>query len=59
MRIATVDIPGREETKRRFDKEKSVFKHWIKDTPESLGEAARFDFARWKVPNFCKDPADL
>lgn len=58
MRVKKVYLPGREEIIRRFDKEKSVFKNWFQDTPESLEEAANNDMKFWKVQNFCKDPED-
>ena len=42
-----------------FDKDKSVFKPWIKDTPGSLKQVLKHDRQRWKAKKFIKDPEDL
>lgn len=42
-----------------FDRDKSVFKPWLKDTPISLNNALTNDLMYWKGPKFIKDPEDL
>ena len=42
-----------------FDKDKSVFKPWVKDTPGSLKQVLAHDRKRWKVAKFIKDTEDL
>ena len=44
--------------KRVFEKEKSVFKYWMKDTPKTLEETACLDIKQWKVRRFVKDEED-
>jgi nicotinic acid phosphoribosyltransferase len=42
-----------------FDREESVFKNWVKDTPANLRAAMNFDMGYWKVPKVVKDADDL
>lgn len=37
---------------RQFSKETSVFKLWIKDTPQKTIEMFEHDFNFWKLPRF-------
>ena len=39
-----------------FDKSKSVFKPWIKDTKASMNLALEYDVLYWKVNRLVKDP---
>ena len=52
------ELFGKVETVRVFEKEKSVFKYWIKDSYRSLEETAFLDMKSWKVHRFCKDETD-
>ena len=42
-----------------FDKDKSVFKAWSKDTEATLRKALEFDLGYWKAAKFVKDPEDF
>jgi len=51
--------PGQVRTKAAFDKDKSVFKLWVKDSPSILKQALERDLGYWKVPKMtAKDPSD-
>jgi hypothetical protein len=41
-----------------FDKDKSVFKGWIKDSRSSIAASLKLDLSYWRVPRFVKDPED-
>ena len=53
----TLAEKGRTEVK--FDKAKSVFKPWIKDSQSTLKQALNFDLGCWKVPKLIKDEEEL
>ena len=43
-----------------FDKEKSVFKPWVKDNPQILRNAFKIDTGYWKISEkLIKDPSDF
>ena len=43
-----------------FDKDKSVFRPWVEDTPSILRQALARDLGCWKVPKMIgRDPGDL
>ena len=42
-----------------FDRDKSCFKLWHKDTSKSLEQCYTNDFMYWKAPKFIKDAEDL
>lgn len=42
-----------------FDKEKSVFKPWVKDSPKIVRAALTADLDYWKCKKFIRDPDDL
>ena len=39
-----------------FDKNKSVFKAWVRDTKASQLRALEYDSLRWKLPRLITDP---
>jgi len=39
-----------------FDKNKSVFKPWVRDTKASLCRALEYDSLHWKLPRLITDP---
>lgn len=45
---AKADIP--------FNKNKSVFKPWVRDTKASLCRALEYDSLNWKLPRLITDP---
>ena len=42
-----------------FDKNKTVWKPWVSDTPGSLAGAFRADMGHWRAYRFIKDPEDM
>ena len=64
--VRKVDLPKWKVPKRvkglkddGFDKDKSVFKPWLTDTPQILRSALKFDLSYWRGPKFIKDIDDL
>jgi hypothetical protein len=54
--VPLFEIPMRNgKEKPVFNLEKSVFKDWIDDTPETLEECFDHDFENWKINAFIKD----
>jgi len=63
--VRKVDLPKWKVPKRvkgskeeAFDKDKSVFKPWLADTPAILRQSLKYDMAYWRVPKFIKDLND-
>jgi len=48
-----------EKEEETFDRDKTLFKAWIKDTSASLKQCYTNDFSYWKAPKFIKDLDDL
>jgi hypothetical protein len=42
-----------------FDKDKTVWRPWISDTPGSLAGALKADLGYWRAHRFVKDPEDM
>lgn len=42
-----------------FEKDKSVFKSWVKDSPVVLKKALNFDLGYWKAAKFVRDQTDF
>lgn len=42
-----------------FDRNKTIWREWRLDTPESIQECVLLDFQHWKISRFTKPPEDI
>jgi hypothetical protein len=51
-----LNMVDKKKAEKPFDKNKSVFKPWVRDTKASLCRALEYDSLAWKLPRLITDP---